>query len=276
MATNLLFSVDEGYVQQLLVTLYSIYQNGPGHDYQVYLLSKEPLQSHDTIFNFCQSLGIGYHPIVVPSLDFDHAPTTDRYPETIYYRLLAHEFLPQDLDRILYLDADILCINDIDSLYQMDMDGYLYAAASHVAGSNVNELVNKIRLGNPDLKSYVNSGVLLMNLPLIRQQVDKDLMMAYIKDRANVLFLPDQDVLNALYGHTIALIDDQIYNFDVRYRSVYRIKTGGVCDLDWIMANTVFLHFCGRDKPWKKSYRGSCSGLYKHYQSRVQKLLKQV
>jgi len=49
----------------------------------------------------------------------------------MYYRLLAFKFLPEELDRILYLDPDILVINPIDELYNMDIDNYLYAAAYH-------------------------------------------------------------------------------------------------------------------------------------------------
>ena len=38
---------------------------------------------------------------------FKQAPVSDRYPESIYYRLLAQNYLPKDLDKVLYLDADI-------------------------------------------------------------------------------------------------------------------------------------------------------------------------
>lgn len=52
---------------------------------------------------------------------FEDAPTTNRYPETIYYRLLAHEYLPKELDKILYVDADILCLNDVVPLYKLNL-----------------------------------------------------------------------------------------------------------------------------------------------------------
>ncbi len=83
------------------------------------------------IEEFCEALGIIYEPVVIGEKAFEDAPSTDRYPETIYYRLLAHEYLPKDLDRILYLDADILCLNDICPLYEMELGASLYAAASH-------------------------------------------------------------------------------------------------------------------------------------------------
>lgn len=89
---------------------------------------------------------------------------TDRYPETIYYRLLAHKYLPNDIKRILYLDADVLCINDLSRLYELDFEGNLYAAASHSGLTNVKNVINNVRLGAESGESYFNSGVLLMNL----------------------------------------------------------------------------------------------------------------
>lgn len=113
---------------------------------------------------------------------FEDAPTTNRYPETIYYRLLAHEYLPQDLDKILYVDADILCLNDMVALYEMDLEDKLYAAASHTSDGNISNLVNKLRLRNFEAESYFNSGVLLMNLEAIRQSVfRKDILITLRK-----------------------------------------------------------------------------------------------
>lgn len=272
MTLNLLFSIDDGYLDQFKVTLYSVQQNTSLKDIHVYLLQKTQLDRHEEILVFCQNLGINYHPVVIGEKAFEDAPTTDRYPETIYYRLLAHEYLPDDLDKILYLDADILCLNDLRTLYEVDLTNYLYAAASHTSDSNIPDLVNKLRLGNFEAESYYNSGVLLMNLDLIRQQVKRQDILDYIEKKGRLLLLPDQDVLNALYGHKTYQIPDQIYNYDARYNVLYFARSSGLWNLDWVIEHTVFLHFCGRDKPWKADYRGRYAALYKHYQQQVKRV----
>jgi len=170
------------------------------------------------------------------------------------------------LDRILYLDADILIINDLSRLYNLDLGDNLYAAASHSAlSSNMTEPFNKVRLGNYEAESYYNSGVLLFNLPKIRQTVKAEDIFKYIEENKLTLFLPDQDVLNGLYGHQIMKIPDELYNFDARMSALYFAIGDGQWDLDWVIDHTVVLHFCGRDKPWKSDYRGRYAGLYKHY-----------
>lgn len=261
---NLLFTIDDGYVTQFQTMLYSLVRQMPDKDFQVYVLQKTLLEKDESLRVFAERLGVTYHPIVVGTETFADAPTTDRYPDTIYYRLLAHEFLPKNLEKILYLDADMLCLNDVTSLYEMDLGEKLYAAASHNADGKILDYVNKLRLQNFKMESsYFNTGTLLMNLEAIQQVVKREAILDYIDHNRNRLILPDQDVLNGLYADRIVPIPDEIYNYDARYSLLYQAKSLGKWDLDWVITHTVFLHFAGRDKPWKSDYTGRYAGLYK-------------
>lgn len=269
---NLLFVIDDGYVEQFKVTLYSIVQQMPGKEFQVYLLQKTPLEKDQELRTFSENLGLVYHPIVIGDAAFADAPTTDRYPDTIYYRLLAHEFLPEHVEKILYMDADIICLNDFSSFYQMDMGDKLYAAASHNEDGLLLDYINKLRLQNFEMdSSYFNTGTLLMNMVAIRESVKRQDILTFIEQNRTRLILPDQDVLNGLYADRVIPIPDQIYNYDARYSLVYLLKSQGIWDLDWVINNTVFLHFAGRDKPWKVGYRGRYSGLYKYVSALTRK-----
>ncbi|MGY4104991.1 glycosyltransferase family 8 protein [Ignavigranum ruoffiae] len=270
---NLLFSIDDNFVDQMLTTLYSISCHHQ-EKMSVYILQKEALKETDKITDFINKLGYDYQPIIIGQTGFSDAPTTDRYPETIYYRLLAHEFLPEDLDRILYLDADILCINDFSNLYKLDLGLNLYAAASHTKVGNLLNKFNQKRLGLAEVTEYFNSGVLLMNLKQIRQQVRREDIFAFIEDNYRTLFLPDQDVLNGLYGPEIISLPDEVYNYDTRYGFIYESLSRGEWNSDWVMVHTVFLHFCGRNKPWIPKVADGLALLYKHYQAQAQKILE--
>ncbi|WP_165211135.1 glycosyltransferase family 8 protein [Streptococcus tangpeifui] len=262
---NLLFTVDDAYVEQLKVTLYSVKRNLSAAEVHVYLLQKTLLRKNDQLARFCQTLDYHYHPIIVGDQPFKDAPTTDRYPDTIYYRLLAHAFLPEDMNKILYLDADILCLNDFREFYQQELGLNLYAAASHNADSKVMDVINQLRLQNYEMESfYFNTGVLLMNLPMIRQTVERQDILEYIEKNRTKLILPDQDVLNGLYADRVQAVPDEIYNYDARYSRLYQARSSGNWDIDWVIENTVFLHFAGRDKPWKPNYTTRYAALYKY------------
>lgn len=261
---NLLFVIDDAYVEQFKVVLFSIAQQMPRQDFQVFVMQKRLLEQDAAIKQYVEKLGMVYHPVVVGEEAFAHAPTTDRYPDTIYYRLLAHEFLPAEVDKILYLDADLICLNDFRELYDMEMGEQLYAAASHNEDGLLLDYVNKLRLNNFEMdSSYFNTGILLMNLKAIRPYVKRKDILDFIEKNRNRLMLPDQDVLNGLYADRVMAIPDEIYNYDARYSLIYQAKSQGKWDLNWVIDHTVFLHFAGRDKPWKSNYRGRYSGLYK-------------
>lgn len=273
---NLLFTIDDGYVKQFQTMLYSLVRQMPGEDIQVYVLQKTLLEKDKEIRSFAGKLGVTYHPIVVGTETFADAPTTDRYPDTIYYRLLAHEFLPEHLDKILYLDADMLCLNDVTDLYEMDLGDKLYAAASHNADGKILDYVNKLRLQNFEMESsYFNTGTLLMNLNAIRKVVKREAILDYIDRNRNRLILPDQDVLNGLYADMVEPVPDEIYNYDARYSLLYQAKSLGKWDLDWVIAHTAFLHFAGRDKPWKPDYTGRYAGLYKFIEKEAMTVVAQ-
>lgn len=270
---NLLFSINDRFYQQLMTVLYSIYLNSHYPDVNVYVIVNTDFHYAKELQQACQRLGMDFHLVKVPEDDFADAPVTDRYPKTIYNRLLAHLYLPKSVHRILYLDADLLCINDLTPLYNVDLSGYMYASAIHTNLTNATDVINKIRLQNFDADGYYNSGVLLMNLAEIRQRVHPQDISHYI--RQHVLLLPDQDVLNALYGRYIRSVPDELYNFDARNLRIYETISMGKCTLDWVMNHTVLLHYCGRQKPWLTSTNhGKFTALYKNYFRMTQKLFQ--
>lgn len=271
---NLLFSIDDRFYRQLLTTLLSIHLNTKGQKIDVYVIYNGEFHHEKELATGIKYLGMDFHPVQIPQDDFKNAPVTDRYPTTIYYRLLAHEYLPKDLDRILYLDADILCINDLQPLYETDLSRYMYASAIHTNLTNVTDTINKIRLQNFDADGYYNSGVLLMNLPKLREKVHAADIFDYL--RTHLVLLPDQDVLNALYGDQILSVPDQLYNFDCRNLAIYQTISLGEWTLDWVMKNTVLLHYCGREKPWLTTVNhGRLTSLYKNYFQIVNRLFEQ-
>ena len=62
---NLLFSIDDTYVDQWKVTLFSIVHNSNVQAFSVYVLQKEALARNDEIFDFCKRLGVTYYPVII-------------------------------------------------------------------------------------------------------------------------------------------------------------------------------------------------------------------
>lgn len=265
MHMNLLVTLDSKYIRPLKVMLASLFINNPAENFDIYLLHSSIKDNEIAdIQLYVNSYGQNLFVIKVDSQHFQNAPVVFHYTKEMYYRLVAYKFLPKELDRILYLDPDILVINPVRELYDTELDGFLYAAAFH----NVLAIkeINRIRLYPYKIDAYFNSGVLLMNLELQRNIMDEEVIYSFVEKNRSKLIMPDQDIINALYTKQIKCVDEKLYNYDTRYYKYYRMTTNNICDMDYIMRNTVFLHFCGKRKPWHKDYSGMFYSLYKHYE----------
>lgn len=262
---NVLVTLNSKYLKPLKVMLKSLFLNNLQETFTIYLMhssiKKKELEDLD---QYVQHHGSTLKVILMEDRFFQNAPILLHYTKEMYYRLLAFKFLPQDLERILYLDPDLLVINPVRGLYETDLGDNLYAAAYHDIGA-ISE-INKIRFYPYGIEAYHNSGVLLMNLNQQRKSIDEKEIFEFVEKHRSTLIMPDQDIMNALYAKEILSLDEKIYNYDARYFQYYKLKTNGAWDMDYLIYHTVIIHFCGKKKPWHKSYNGKFHSLYKHYE----------
>lgn len=261
---SILSTLDQNYLPQLQVLLTSLRINNPSEKVTLYLLhSGIPDSALAEVELQCSAYGYSFVPIRVGNTLFQDAPVTRQYPKEMYYRLLASQLLPPDVERVFYLDPDILIINPIRPLWETDLRGNLFGAAAHTGKTELANSVNQLRLGTQ--RDYYNSGVLLMDLAAGRREIRPDALFTYVEMHRKELVLPDQDLLNGLYSQRILDLEDVIWNYDARNYSNYLLRSGGVCDLRWVMEHTSILHFCGKEKPWKPKYFHRFGILYQHY-----------
>ena len=262
---NLLLTLDENYLLPCKVMLDSFFASNPNErGVTVYLLhSAIPAENLEELSGFCSIFGAELKPITVDMALFENAPTSKRYPKEMYYRLLSPLILPQEVERVLYLDPDMLIINPLRPLWELNLYGKTFAAASHTGLTEMANEINQVRLDTEH--EYFNSGVMLIDLNAARKLVTAEDIFGCVSKYEKELILPDQDVFNILYGSQTMPIDDVVWNYDVHNYSKYLIRSNGKHDLNWVMQNTAVLHFCGKNKPRHEEYKNPFGMLYLHY-----------
>lgn len=265
---NILVTLDSNYIEQLAVMLTSLIKSNPGEKFDVYVAHSSIGEEDFNFLNSCVADACSIINVKIPKDMFDDAPTTDRYPKEMYYRIFAAQFLPLNLDRILYMDPDLVIINSIVEMYRMNLGNNFFAAASHVDKSL--KKINEIRLDMPEDSTYINSGVMLLNLHQLRKNQKIQEVYDYIEEKKIFFVLPDQDILNGVYGHKTIHLDALIYNLSDRFLTFYNANPknlGSRKDMRWIAHNTSIIHYCGRNKPWKSNYRGDLGVFYYYYEN---------
>lgn len=264
---NILITLDRNYFTPLRVLLYSLFESQEA--LHIYLISEGfSAQELTRLTEWCQAHGAVLHPIPVLNELFAEAPVFRHFSRAMYYRLLAQELLPSDVERVLYLDPDILALRPLDRLYHTSLENYYYAAAAHSDKLGLTNRIQMQRLGIENSAGYFNSGVLLIHLSALRETVAPAEIFSYVRENKRQLILPDQDVLNGMYGPKIKSIDDSEWNLDPRWYPKYELQDGK--NLDWIMKHTALIHFCGKHKPWQEDYTELFGALYKDWQNRAE------
>ncbi|MCD7774661.1 MAG: glycosyltransferase family 8 protein [Clostridiales bacterium] len=249
---NILVTLDENYLHPLTVMLKSMTISNPKGDFDIWVahtsLTEENFRE---IYNSVDEARMRVHPVIVPEYSVKDPMMKKRLTLASYYRLYALDYLPSNVDRVLYLDPDTVVINNIGYLYNMDLGDKLIAAAGHTYGAV--ELFNKKRLNLEEGRRYVNSGVILMDLDKIRRMYTIDVICRFISEYKGSLLQGDQDILNVLFKGQILILDEKYYNLDEK--TLCRFKR--IIDINWVRRNTVIVHFNGKYKPWRSKYKGS-------------------
>ena len=258
---NIVVTLNANYLRPLCVMLRSLLDAHPRQAVSVYVIHTE-LTEDDFAFvrRTLDCARLSLHSIRVAADFLADWPVTFHYSREMYYRIFAARLLPPDVSRALYLDPDMVILSPLDALVHMDMGDAFFAAARSI--NPISEALFKRRLRMDRKSRYFNSGVLLMNLDLLRREQREEDVYAFIDCHMNRLVLPDQDVLNALYADRTILLDPIRYNFDARYlRPLHALSLGRI-SVKTMKERTCIVHYCGKHKPWHENYRGACGVFY--------------
>lgn len=271
---NILVSLDSNYLRQLEVMLTSLLCENPKEGFDIYILNSSITDEElEDIRNSIDKNRSRIIDVKVAEDMFCNAPISDRYPREMYFRIFAAKLLPDNIDKILYLDPDVIVLNSLRELYDTELNNMYFAGATHI-GKPITKF-NEVRLNMPSESEYINSGVLLMNLKLLREEQKEEEVFNFIEENSSKLYLPDQDVINALYADKIISIDARKYNLGERYYKKVSLTPsiiGEKIDMKWVVKNTCIIHYYGRNKPWKKDYLGELDVFYYIYERKLDEL----
>ena len=170
--------------------------------------------------------------------------------KSAYNRLFAASMLPKDVEKIIYLDGDIVVRKSLRPLWDTDIDGYAVGVVN-----DMHELkhIQSMRLPYDMKDGYFNSGVLLINVKYWREHNCMALFDEITEKHQEILTLHDQDVLNIAFHDkkkwlpvTYNMQNGFLYK-NQKLWSVPEIEE----DLNVMKHDPAVVHFSTWDKPWK-------------------------
>lgn len=258
---NICFVVNKNYIGQLKVALKSLFSSNKDN-IEIYLLQndlndedKKDLQRYVTSFNqkinFIQmddSLFIG-----LPKMGYDSSYTA-------YFKIMIPYVLNQ-LNKVLYLDCDLLIEKELSSLYNSERKHFISAVLDEKVNKNRKEHVKNIC--EKEYDTYFNSGVILFDFFHKDEIISKEEMFDYIIKNKEIIKFHDQDILNHFYIEKNDILPEK-YNYVTTYKSVKDVffhKDG---------KKAYIIHYANW-KPWNPNYIGKYYKKYKNIYKSIKK-----
>jgi lipopolysaccharide biosynthesis glycosyltransferase len=277
-AIRLVVQTDAAYIPHVATMLRSVLANlRPGWGVHLYLLhAAEERLDQEKVNEVIRQNGLSS----VSWLSFDakqykhiFTPFLGYVSYASYIRLLMASLLPQEVDRILYLDVDLIVTSDLVELWNLDMKENIVLAA-------IDGMHQIIRLADEGMFSdleidprapYFNAGVLLVSIKKWREQGIEDRVLEFCRRYRGQLKYGDQCLLNAaLIGQWERL--PATWNHQGSYYLWYKCLAPGVPSDEFTKAvqQPKIVHFAGKIKPWHAECDHPFRHLYPHYGGMVQ------
>lgn len=182
-----------------------------------------------------------------------------------YYRLLLPSVLPGDVDKVLYLDSDLVVVRDVTPLWDLDVSSTsliavpeLAPAARLVSSPDGIALYRELGLP-PDLK-FFNSGVMLINLRKWREEHVALRAYIYLEAAADYLRWHDQEALNAVLAGDWRELDP-CWNVTMH---LFRRGADTAQRRD-LLREACIVHYNSAIKPWQRDFSLGFRDLFFHY-----------
>lgn len=252
---NVATALNQKYIPYTVVMLASLCKNQK-EKVRAFLLNHE--LSDEDVQEIRKALEA--YEIEIVSLSVDKALFAERLPRSVewsvemYYRLLLLDLLPEEVERLLYLDVDIIINGGLREFYDMDLTGYDMAVCENANGY----LSAQARLGDKQKEmfapmfeqgfKYFNSGVLLMNIKDMRNKYNFQTYLQAFEEWNYQMGAPDQDILNYIHWNRVKYLDSKKYNY------FSRIAYEQGMDYEKGKRQLLIIHYTD-EKPWEtKNY----------------------
>lgn len=243
---HIALAIDKPYIQHAGVLLCSLFEHNLKNKFIIHLIidfdeNKELEKLRALVCTYGQYLSC----LRIQNDKLKNYKLSDHATTAVYYRLLLPKLLSSKLKKVLYLDSDIVIKKDLLPLWKTDLAGYPLAAVRE-------PLFNRHQqLGIPEDTLYFNSGVMLINLPVWRNEEISETTMDFVERHPERISYWDQDGLNAvLSGNWLELHPK--WNQQTMFFEAEKYKNFSIDEalLKESLQKPGIIHYSAKFKPW--------------------------
>ncbi len=245
---HLLLCTNSIYLQHVAVCLTSLLVNNPDLFFNIVVvgraaepLDEERLRRSLACFSNYSLLFREFTPPVDRLLPLNPRA---HYTLDTWTRLWVAEFFPVDVNRVLYLDGDIVVVGGVASLWAIDLGGALLGVVD-IPGSQRGVTTHGLRAED----GYFSAGVLLIDLDQWRKTRALDTVLDYVSAHPERLPDVDQDALNACFHGRRRRLEYKWNVISPFFREPLALPLARA-EIEAVRREARIIHFNGASKPW--------------------------
>lgn len=268
---NILYTFNDRFVPQVAAAITSVCENNKEeNDITFYLFVLEVSnENKEQMERYIQSYQRNTVFIELQNLQdyFDFEIDTTGWNPIVLARLLLDKLLPENIDRILYLDGDTIVRGSLHNMYHIDMK-------DHVIAAGLEPTYSREHKKDIDMENfpYYNAGVLLIDLNNWRNQKTGEQILDFYGKHNGKLFSNDQDAINGTLKGQILTLEPKYNYFNVFDQYSYSFLNS-LCDYPYVdktafqesKNNPVIIHYLGEERPWRIGNHHRFRGDYLKY-----------
>ncbi len=258
---NIVCNIDKNYTKYCTVMLLSLLENNKSNRMTIYIIASDLTDIDKKIIRE----SISKYDCIICFYDIDdsilnNCPIREGSYITVttYFRIFLSSILPENIEKVLYLDCDLIVRKDLKDFWDTDIEEYAIACVEDTCSNVGGEYNPYSRLGYDRKYSYFNAGVILFNLKYCREHNIEEKCINYIKENIshdNKLIYYDQDVLNAVLHDKKKFVSFTWNTQEGFYRRKRQIRTDVWTDIDKCLKDPAIIHYLGKRKPWDPNAR---------------------
>lgn len=267
---NICFCIDENYVHQLGAVLYSLIESNHKNNIDIYVLinnvSKISQERLGLLIQTIDNFSINF--IESQDSEVQKLEAGGHISSATYIRFEIPSLL-SNLEKVLYLDADIVISDDLSELFNTNIENNYVAAVENPFFDRYESL------GMSRNDGYFNAGVLLINLSLWRERNIKNKAINFLSSNKLMCIMFDQDALNAIFQGKWKKVDIR-WNLQTSFIRGRKRLPDLIEQIDNAFLNPAIIHYSSSSKPWDILDPHPLTYIYRKYEAKFGKYRKRL
>ena len=262
---NIVYASDDNFAEIMGVSMLSLFENNKNEsEIVVYILDSDIKDdNHEKLESLANQYGRQLVFVSTKNVSGQlNSVKQDRGGASQFARLFLSKLLPDTCERVLYMDCDTIIRHPLEDLYETDFEGKIVCGVMDCISKQ-----HRARLGLKENSTYINSGMMLIDLCSWRDQHIEEKIETVIKKFNGCVPYADQGIVNLALQNRIKCVHPKYNCISVytafSFNDLLEYRQPSACissaEIEEAKKDPVVAHFVTLfciSRPWMKNSRG--------------------